>query len=359
MRVIVVVWAMVLGWCAPAMASECMAVDGFDVDDTCDFSLGWGWTGGACAEISGCSATSVDGHDLSPYLHQDEASCYASCGACPVVDPDDFGSCQMVLGVAWTGEQCETVSGCGTVDEDGVERADWFFADQEACERGCGGCTDLEKSDFGLCDLWLGYGLSGGECVGLSGCGTEDQYQVEQANWIFATEEECGERCEECPVVDQDGFGSCKMAMGWAWTGATCEKISGCGPDDMYGVDWSNSFYSSYGQCLKACHETTRLYSPDPGVAGERNKIRIGGVPEGERVRLYMSFKLGQKTLAGCSDATLNLKQPDKLGEGVANAKGNVKFRRKIPSGMSGQRVYFQAVNWETCEVSNLVAHDF
>lgn len=149
------------------------------------------------------------------------------------------------------------------------------------------------------------------------------------------------------------------MAMGWSWTGATCEAISGCGPDDMYGVDWSSEFHQSYGKCLKACHATTRLYLPDPGVAGERNQIRVGGLPEGERARLYISLKVGEKELSGCPGAVLNLKQPDRLGEGEANAKGNVKFRRKIPANMAGERVYFQAVNWDTCEVSNLVTHDF
>jgi hypothetical protein len=359
MRNLLVIFSIVIAWCAPAVASECMAIDGFELDESCDVVLGWGWTGGTCAEISGCSTTTTDGHDLSPYLLKDEASCYGSCAACPVVDPSDFGMCQMIVGVAWTGTACETVSGCGTLDGGGIDRADWFYPDTESCELGCGPCLDLEKSDFGACDLWLGYGLSGGECAGLSGCSSTDQNQTEQDNWLFGTEEECGDRCEQCAVVDKDGFGSCKMAMGWAWTGATCEDISGCGPDDMYGVDWSSSFYQSYGKCLKSCQKTTRLYTPDPGVVGERNKVRIGGVPEGERVRLFMSMKVGEKTLSGCPGAVVNLMKPDKLGERVANAKGNVKFRNDIPKNMAGETVYFQAVNWDTCEVSNLLAHDF
>jgi len=331
------------------------------LDDACDFVLGWGWTGGSCEELSGCSATDINGNDLSPYLYPDEAACEGSCKAleCFVVDPYDYGMCAMIVGVAWTGSSCETVSGCGTTDGDGIDRADWFYTDYDKCEAGCADCPDLSSADFGMCDLWLGYGSTGSECGGFSGCDAIDSSHVDQSSWLFSTEEECGERCHECPVVDVNGFGSCKMLMGWAWTGSTCESISGCGPTDDDGVDWSYELYGSYSRCLKSCNSGPRLYEPNPGVAGVKNAIRVGGVPMGDSVRLYTSLKVGEKALSGCPGAVLNLKKPDKLGKSVANAKGNAKFRSKIPASTAGNRVYFQAVNMDTCEVSNLLTRDF
>jgi hypothetical protein len=147
------------------------------------------------------------------------------------------------------------------------------------------------------------------------------------------------------------------MLMGWAWTGATCESISGCNATDIYGVDWSGSLHSSYTSCLKDCHPTTRLYEPDPGQAGVKNSIRVGGVPQGEVVRLVKSKTLGSSTVTGCNGATMNLENPKVVGQGVANAKGNVKFKRKVSANLSGKYLYYQAINVDTCEVSNLVSH--
>ena len=322
-------------------SSECLAIDSFAIDDSCDFDLGWGWTGGACEMISGCSATDTNGNDLSPYLHADEADCYASCSSCPVIDPGDFGMCSMLLGIAWTGSACEYVSGCSWVDGAGVDRSSAFFnsgdydADMDACEQSCDSCADLGKADFGLCDLELGFGFDGNECFSLSGCDTVDQTtSTDQAAWIFPSEDACGERCETCDAVDQDGFGACKMAMGWAWTGVTCESVSGCGPTDTYGVDWSDALHSSYNACLKDCSATARLYQPDPGQAGVKNKIRVGGIPQGDTVQLFKSRKVGMTNIAGCGGEVLNLKNPKLVGSGTANAKGNVKFKRKMSSGL-------------------------
>ena len=194
-------------------SSECLAIESFQVDDTCNTVLGWGWTGGACEEVTGCSSTDLNGNDLAPYLYADEWGCYEGCAACPVVDPSDFGLCSMILGIAWTGSSCDYVSGCGTVDGSGVDRANWFFnsgdldADMAACEQSCDGCPDLSLSDFGQCKMLLGHGWDGMECAPVSGCDRIDaNTQEDQSAWIFPSVEECGERCEQCDVVDRGWF---------------------------------------------------------------------------------------------------------------------------------------------------------
>lgn len=367
MFVVTIVFSFWLGFVTPAHASsECLAIDSFAIDDSCKRLLGWGWTGGACEQISGCSTTDQNGNDLSAYLYIDEASCYASCSACPVVDPNDFGACAMVLGIAWTGSQCQYVSGCSTIDGSGTDRASAFYnsgdfdADMSECEQSCGSCPDLASADFGLCDLDLGFGYNGNECVSLSGCDTIDQNTSDdEAAWIFPTDEACGDRCEQCDVVDQDGFGNCKMLMGWAWTGASCEPISGCGPTDSYGVDWSGSFHATNSACLKDCTGSIRLYSPDPGQAGVSNTIRVGGLSQGDSVDLYKSRKVGQTAVTGCRSEVLNLRNPKRIATGTANAKGNVKFKRKISANLTGKLIRYQAVNTDTCEVSNLMEHTY
>jgi len=53
--------------------------------------------------------------------------------ACVAVDPYQFGACAMVLGVAFDGEACVTVSGCGCGDQ-----CDAIFPDLASCREACG-----------------------------------------------------------------------------------------------------------------------------------------------------------------------------------------------------------------------------
>ena len=60
-------------------------------------------------------------------------------GLAQCIDPDNlepvcedisdlfFGWCEMVIGVGWNGEECVWVSGCGTIDENGVDYSNAFF----------------------------------------------------------------------------------------------------------------------------------------------------------------------------------------------------------------------------------------
>ena len=49
----------------------------------------------------------------------------------------NFGSCEMIIGYGWNGEECTWFSGCGTVDEDGVDHAGSFFDSMEECNATC------------------------------------------------------------------------------------------------------------------------------------------------------------------------------------------------------------------------------
>jgi len=56
----------------------------------------------------------------------------------------DFGDCEMVLGIGWDGEECISISGCGT-EVDGVEYSQYFFESMDEC---VGTCGDVELTGW-------------------------------------------------------------------------------------------------------------------------------------------------------------------------------------------------------------------
>ena len=57
--------------------------------------------------------------------------------ACEDLSDYDFGSCDMVLGVAWNGKDCAYFSGCEQIDKDGVDHSESFFESMEDCQEAC------------------------------------------------------------------------------------------------------------------------------------------------------------------------------------------------------------------------------
>ena len=62
---------------------------------------------------------------------------------CEDLSPFDFGPCTMEIGIGWNGEHCTWFSGCGTVDQYGVDHADSFFNSMEECNAAC---TDVAEN---------------------------------------------------------------------------------------------------------------------------------------------------------------------------------------------------------------------
>ena len=53
---------------------------------------------------------------------------------CEDMSDYSFGMCDMIIGVGWNGEECAWFSGCGTIDQNGVDHAESFFDSFEECE---------------------------------------------------------------------------------------------------------------------------------------------------------------------------------------------------------------------------------
>ncbi len=66
------------------------------------------------------------------YMELDDAG-----PVCGDLSDFNFGSCEMIIGYGWNGEECTWFSGCGTVDEDGVDHAGSFFDSMEECNATC------------------------------------------------------------------------------------------------------------------------------------------------------------------------------------------------------------------------------
>ena len=47
-------------------------------------------------------------------------------------------------------------------------------------------CPDIDPLDYGPCDMWLGWAWSGEDCEGVSGCSTENSiyYLLDGTYWL-------------------------------------------------------------------------------------------------------------------------------------------------------------------------------
>ncbi|MBT9556567.1 MAG: hypothetical protein IV100_11090, partial [Myxococcales bacterium] len=157
------------------------------------------------------------------------------------VEGVDFGFCDMFLGWTNVGGKCQPVSGCNS---EGFN----FYETEIGCQEVCGwtpvdACADVSAVDFGLCKAILGYGVVGGKCQLISGCG-------DQGHPLFASQEECDQECGStgptCKDLGQMDFGACEMVLGVAVVDGACQTVSGCS-------DQGVEFYADMTQCQKAC----------------------------------------------------------------------------------------------------------
>lgn len=90
----------------------------------------------------------------------------------PVCAPQDIrgeGLCPAFLGVAWDGQRCVAIGGCGCVGEDCAS----IFPDNASCESafaGCASCIAQDATGFGDCGAYFGAAWNGMGCQDVGGC---------------------------------------------------------------------------------------------------------------------------------------------------------------------------------------------
>jgi len=132
---------------------------------------------------------------------------------------------------------------CGVCDGDGIADG---ACNCEGNTSSCNLCPTININGYGDCDVALGYALTGQGCESITGCG-----YGEDENLFYSSLGECNldnENCQNCKVLDLEGYGDCEMAMGVVWTGNTCEVISGCGMGND--APW---FYDNHQVCMTRC----------------------------------------------------------------------------------------------------------
>ncbi|MCL4196922.1 MAG: hypothetical protein KJZ69_05460 [Phycisphaerales bacterium] len=119
---------------------------------------------------------------------------------------------------------------------------------------------------------------------------------------------------------------------------------------------------SDYWAVLLSPVETTMtMRSPQPGRAGEANRLRVTGVTPGARVVFLYSRHGGGERIPGCDlqQNALQLDSPTVIGTAIADANGVATITRTVPPIAQGQTILFQAVVQNECAISQLVVHRF
>ncbi len=98
---------------------------------------------------------------------------------------------------------------------------------------------------------------------------------------------------------------------------------------------------------------------PTPGVSGTVNTYSLSGGTPGEKVIFFMSTKTGSTDVYGCDDATLDMASPATVGSATVGDDGTAKVVRFVGVAASGKEYRIQAVEKDTCRVSDVELETF
>ena len=105
-----------------------------------------------------------------------------------------------------------------------------------------------DGTDFGLCELLLGWGFNGSECVPYSGCDCEPFCHA-----FFPSPAECEAACAPAPdgcdpAAAEADYGPCRLVLGYAFNGSECVLISGCSCEP-----YCESIHETMEMCETSC----------------------------------------------------------------------------------------------------------
>jgi hypothetical protein len=206
----------------------CTAMDAEAIPDpdlgSCFCMLGYAWDGSACVPLTDCFCQGEDCNKLTLSLEQcqaahadctepvdttqqrlscgDQALFAASHDACAAMDaeavPDpDLGSCFCMLGYAWDGSACVSLTDCFCQGED----CDKLTLSLEQCQAAHADCAEP--------------------------IGTVQQHLSCGDQALFAASHDACAAMDAEAVPDPD-LGSCFCMLGYAWDGSACVSLTDC-----------------------------------------------------------------------------------------------------------------------------------
>lgn len=125
--------------------------------------------------------------------------------------------------------------------------------------------------------------------------------------------------------------------------------IGNGGYSDLRGLEFRDT-----GPCQLALSE------PSPGQAGMTNAVSFSCADAHAQVAVVYDFSPGTTSVGGiCPGLQVQMQSPQLIGIFTADASGQGVAIGFVPPGLSGQGLYIQAIDLNSCRASNLVQYIF
>ncbi len=211
---------------------------------------------------NGCEATYYGG--VTSYT---DGECQPGSG-CIDMSGLDFGLCDMFLGYTWMGNSCAPMSGCGYVIGN-IDYSPNFYQSPWECQQTCGqpttDCINYWQIEQGyLVDCAPSLDPVCG-CNGVTYSNNCMAYYMGGVT-TYSLGDCSHSNCMVIPI--STNFGDCEMVLGWGRLESGCEMLSGCSYLGQNGYDYSAYFFTNEADCNVGCVTDTTcidstLINPD------------------------------------------------------------------------------------------------
>ena len=205
----------------------------------------------------------------------------------------------------------------------------------------------------------LGLGCDAeGTLYGLDGTlGKENLYRIDKATG--ATQLVVPGNLKPFPATGSLDFGP----SGLIWTintaGSSYELIEvdpATGFGTSHGLVQGLIGSQAFGGLASAPALGLTLYKPSPGVAGTFNTLMITGASPGGAVTVVYGFYPGSARVPFCKGKELvDIVEPFHLRTKKADEEGVVEIRFFVHEGLEGLPLLVQAIDFDSCETSNVI----
>lgn len=291
-------------------------------------------------------ATHIDPQTGAPYLTADAYYDYISFGCALFIghrrdeDGDGYsaGSFDAAgLSVTLSCDNCPTVYNPDQID------ADWdgigSSCDTFSADRNCNSIADPDE---------LSVDLSDPVCASNIDPETGAPYLTADAYYDYISF-----GCD-VPVTgldeDGDGFGYGTLDLGSISASLTCDNCPTVYNVDQYDLDWDG--------VGEVCDLPPTL-EIQPSAAGLPSLFSLSGGSPNTHVVIAMSNAPGDRGIGECPGLHSGLATPRKFLSFELDLDGSAAIEGILPAQSAGQTRYFQAIDLDSCQVSNIVEASF